>query len=71
MARNYLMGHLMTQLDGPFSTMDFISTMKIEQLPDSAFGNLVSAIQHLSSRELRELAIKYLDLEHWSTIVVR
>jgi predicted Zn-dependent peptidase len=29
MARNYLMGHLMTQIDGPFSTMDFIKSMKI------------------------------------------
>jgi predicted Zn-dependent peptidase len=34
MARNYLMGHLMTQLDGPFATLDFIKSMKIERLKD-------------------------------------
>ena len=26
------MGHLMTQIDGPFSTMDHIKSMKIEHL---------------------------------------
>src|SRR5690606_33229750 len=27
MARNYLMGHLMTQIDGPISSLDYIKTM--------------------------------------------
>lgn len=71
MARNYLMGHLMTQLDGPFSTMDYIKTMKIERLKDESFGDLVDTIQQISSNDLQELANRYLDLEQWSTIVVK
>jgi predicted Zn-dependent peptidase len=27
MARNYMMGHLMTQLDGPFASMDFVKAL--------------------------------------------
>jgi len=71
MARNYLMGHLMTQLDGPFSTLDQIKSLKIERLPDESFGSLVDTIQHISSAELRDLAARYLNLDQWATIVVR
>jgi len=71
MARNYLMGHLMTQLDGPFATLDFIKSMKIERLPDETFSDLVNTIQQITSNELRELAIRYLDLDQWVTIVIK
>ncbi|HEY3384999.1 MAG TPA: pitrilysin family protein [Saprospiraceae bacterium] len=71
MARNYLMGHLMTQIDGPFSTMDLIKSLKIEHLEDRSFADLVRTIQQITSSQLRELAIKYLDLEKWVTIVVK
>lgn len=71
MARNYLMGHLMTQLDGPFSTLDQIRSMKIERLEDGSFGELVKTILNISARDLRDLAVRYLDLDQWSTIVVR
>ena len=71
MARNYLMGHLMSQLDGPFASMDFIKSMKIERLEDSTFFDLLDTIQGMTQERLRDLAIRYLDLENWSTIVVR
>jgi len=71
MARNYLMGHLMTQIDGPFSTMDLIKSMKIEHLADHSFADMVRTIQQITSNQLRELAVKYLDLSKWVTIVVK
>ena len=71
MGRNYLMGHIMTHLDGPFSTMDFIRTMKIESLEDAQFERMISTIQSLTSEDLRRLADQYLDLDHWATIVVK
>ncbi len=71
MARNYLMGHLMTQLDGPFSTMDCIKTLKIERLEDESFNKLVQTILQINARDLRDLAIRYLELDQWSTIVVK
>jgi len=71
MARNYLMGNLMTQLDGPFATMDYIKTMKIERLKDESFGELVETIQQISSKDLQNLANRYLDLDQWASIVVK
>jgi zinc protease len=71
MARNYLMGNLMTQLDGPFSTMDYIKTMKIERLKDESLSELVETIQQIRSKDLQDLAIRYLDLDQWATIVVK
>ena len=71
MARNYLMGHLMSQVDGPFSTMDFIKSLKIEHLEDSAFAGMVDTIQQITPNQLKELAVKYLDPSEWVTIVVK
>jgi predicted Zn-dependent peptidase len=71
MARNYLMGHLMTQFDGPFATLDFIKSMKIERLKDETFADLVNTIQQITSKDLRELAIQYLDFDQWATIVIK
>jgi len=71
MARNYLMGHLMSQLDGPFSTLDYIKTMKIERLGDDFFASLVEIIQNVSPKDIQRLANQYLELDQWSTIVVK
>lgn len=71
MARNYLMGHLMTQIDGPFSTMDFIKSMKIEHLEDSSFASMVETVQQITPNQLQELAVRYLDPADWVTIVVK
>ena len=71
MARNYLMGHLMTQIDGPFSTLDYIKSMKIEHLEDSSFAGMVETIQQITPNQLRELAVRYLNPADWVTIVVK
>ena len=71
MARNYLMGHLMTQLDGPFASMDFIKSMKIERLDNAHFEAMISTIQGITAEELRMMADRYLDLDQWATIVVK
>jgi predicted Zn-dependent peptidase len=71
MARNYMMGHIMTQLDGPFSSLDFIRSMKIEHLEDQVFARMITTIQELTPEGVRDLARKYLDLKDWATIVVR
>jgi zinc protease len=71
MARNYLMGHLMTQIDGPFATMDLIKSFKIENLDDNLFAKTIDMIQQITPKALQELARKYLDVEKWAVIVVK
>lgn len=70
MARNYLMGHLMTQIDGPISSLDYIKTMKIEGLDDHHFAEMVDTILTITPGRLRDLAGQYLDPESWVTIRV-
>jgi len=70
MARNYLMGHLMTQIDGPLASMDYIKTMKIEGLSDAHFARMVDTVLTIDPGQLRDLAQTYLDPEAWITIVV-
>jgi len=71
MARNYMMGHLMTQLDGAFASMDYIKSMKIEHLENEHFVRTVESIQNVTSARLQELAQTYMDLDQWITVVVR
>lgn len=71
MARNYLMGHLMTQLDGSIPSLDFIKTYKIEGVPDSQFFDLIQTIQKITPEELLTLANRYLNLEEWVTVIVK
>ena len=70
MARNYLMGHLMTQIDGPLASMDYIKTMKIEGLSDGHFARMVDTVRSIDPGQLQTLAQTYLDPEAWVTIVV-
>lgn len=71
MARNYLMGHLMTQLDGPFASLDYVKTLKIERLRDEVFARTVDTIQQITPGKLRNLARQYLNPSEWVTIVVK
>ncbi len=71
MARNYLMGHLMTQIDGPIATMDYIKTMKVEGLSDGHFAAMVDTIRTITPERLRDLAAEYLAPGEWVTLVVR
>lgn len=71
MVRNYLMGHFMTLLDGPFATMDFIKNLKIESLDNQVFERLITTIQQITPEQIRDLARHYLNLEEWVTVVIR
>jgi predicted Zn-dependent peptidase len=71
MARNYIMGHLMTQLDGAFSSMDFIKSMKIEHLENERFTKLIETVQQITPSDLRDLASGYFTLDEWVTVIVK
>lgn len=70
MVQNYLMGTLLTMVDGPFNVAELIRTLVTENLPLNAFNELVYTIQHITSKELQELAQRYLNKEDmWEVIV--
>lgn len=71
MARNYMMGHLMTQLDGSFSSMDYIKSMKIESLENEQFADLVHGIRTMTPEGIMRLANQYLVWDECALILVK
>ncbi|MFT5164813.1 MAG: zinc protease [Saprospiraceae bacterium] len=70
MVRNYLLGNLLTMLDGPFNIGEVIKTMVIEDLSTEAFDSLVQTIKTISPEEIQSLAKKYFKPEDlWEVIV--
>jgi len=70
MVRNYLLGNLLTSLDGPFAVSDVVKTLVMDGLQLADFQNLVDFIKNISADELQRLAQKYLKKEDmWEVIV--
>ncbi len=70
MVRNYLLGNMLTMLDGPFNVADVVKTYVAENLPISDFDLLMHTIKNITAEELRELAKKYFKSENmWEVIV--
>jgi predicted Zn-dependent peptidase len=70
MVRNYLLGNLLTNLDGPFNVAEVLKTFVTEGLPLSAFEALVKAIKTVTPQELKALARKYFAKEKMWEVVV-
>ena len=70
MVRNYLLGNLLTMLDGPFNIGEVIKTLVMEDLPKESFSDLVHTIKTISPIEIQALAQKYFRPEDlWEVVV--
>lgn len=70
MVRNYLLGNLLTMLDGPFNTAEVIKTIIAEELPNNALEELVEKIKYISPDEIQHIAQKYFKKEDlWEVVV--
>ena len=58
--RNYIMGNLMMQLDGPFRSMEVIKTYVLEEIPLESFTRFVESIRTMDPAQVRNYAEKYL-----------
>ena len=70
MVKNYLLGNLLNLLDGPFAVSGVIVPMVLEDLPFSAFDDLIKTIRFISAEELRDLARKYFRREMFFEVVI-
>lgn len=59
MVRNYMLGNLLTMLDGPFNVSNVINTIVSENLSFDDFDALVETIQTITPKTIRALARKY------------
>jgi len=70
LVRNYMMGGILGDLDGPFQIIARWKNIILNNLDESYFYDSIKTIKSISSEELRELARKYLDPGGFYELVV-
>ena len=70
LVRNYLIGTILGDLDGPFQIMGRWKNLVLNNLTDDYFYRSIETIKTISAEELRELAKKYLVPEDFYELVV-
>ncbi len=70
MVRNYLLGTILTNLDGAFNVADVIKNLYVEASSLDRFEGLIQTIKTISAEELRILAQRYLQKESFWELVV-
>jgi zinc protease len=70
LVRNYLIGTILGDLDGPFQIMGRWKNLILNGLTDKFFYDSVQMIKTISAEELRELAKKYLNPEDFYELIV-
>ena len=70
MVRNYLLGYLLTGLDGPFSIAEIVKTFIVEEVETGFYDSFVNTIKTITPEEIQALANKYLRKENMYEIVV-
>lgn len=69
MVKNYMMGELLRNFDGPFSTSDIFRSLKEYDLTFSFFQDMIRYIQQVTAPELQQLARQYLVPQQFWTVV--
>ncbi|GAB4251606.1 MAG: pitrilysin family protein [Saprospiraceae bacterium] len=70
MVRNYLLGNLLTNLDGPFNVAEVVKTFIQEGMSLDDFDKLIQTISSIGAEEIRTLAEKYLSPKDMIEVVV-
>jgi zinc protease len=68
MVRNYLCGHLMRLLDGPFQSITFLKILATEYNSPRAFEELLHQILHLNPVALKDLATVHFPDDAWTIV---
>jgi predicted Zn-dependent peptidase len=70
LVKNYLIGTILGDLDGPFHIIGRWKNVVLNELPQDYFYSSVDAIKKVSPAELQELANKYLQPEAFYELIV-
>ena len=70
LVRNYMMGSLLGDLDGPFHIIARWKNYVLNGLDDKYFYSAINTIRTVSTEELQHLAKKYLNPEEFYELVV-
>ncbi|MBV9987397.1 MAG: insulinase family protein [Chitinophagaceae bacterium] len=70
LVRNYMIGSLLGDLDGPFQIIARWKNYILNNLPENYFYDTIRIVQTVGSEELQELAKQYFDPEAFYELVV-
>jgi predicted Zn-dependent peptidase len=70
LVRNYLIGNILGDLDGPFHIIGRWKNIILNNLDEQYFYDSVKMIKTISAEELKELANKYFIPENFYELVV-
>ncbi|MGN6293983.1 MAG: M16 family metallopeptidase [Chitinophagaceae bacterium] len=70
LVRNYMMGSILGDLDGPFQIMARWKNIILNDLDENYFYNSINAIKTVTAEELQALAQKYLNPEEFYELIV-
>ncbi|MBD0331436.1 MAG: insulinase family protein, partial [Chitinophagaceae bacterium] len=70
LVKNYMIGNILGDLDGPFQIINRWKNIILNGLDESYFYNQINTIKKVTSAELQELADKYLMSERFYELVV-
>lgn len=70
LVRNYLIGTILGDLDGPFQIMGRWKNIILNGMDENYFYDSIKTIKTISAEELRELAKKYLNPEDFYELIV-
>ena len=70
LVRNYLIGTILGDLDGPFQIMGRWKNLILNNLDEKYFYDSVQTIKTITAEEIRELAKKYLNPEDFYELIV-
>jgi len=68
--RNYMLGILLSTLDGPFNVAQVTRALILEGLDKTFFNTIVDTIKHIQPDELQALAQQYLKAEDMYEVIV-
>jgi zinc protease len=70
LVKNYLIGSILGDLDGPFHIISRWKNIILNNLPEDFFYKTIDSIKHISAAEIQALANKYLVPEDFYELVV-
>jgi zinc protease len=70
LVRNYMIGNILGDLDGPFQTISRWKTYILNNLNADYFNESIQTIKTITAGELQELAVKYLEPEVFYQLTV-
>jgi predicted Zn-dependent peptidase len=70
LVKNYMLGSFLRHADGPFALSELVKSVVDYDLDMDYFVRYQETIKNITAKEIRELAVKYLDPASMITLVV-